>query len=56
MTIEVNKEAQFTVNALSNLNVNSITLSQKLERFDMYLHSGELMDIPMIGNEIFNAE
>jgi hypothetical protein len=56
MASEVNKAAQFTVNDLSNLRVRSISLSQKLERFDIYLHGGELMAAPMTGNEIVNAE
>jgi hypothetical protein len=56
MTSEVNKATQFTVNDLSNLKANSISLSQKLERFDIYLHGAELMAAPMAGNEIVNAE
>jgi hypothetical protein len=56
MASVVNKATQFTVNDLSNLKVNSISLSQKLERFDIYLHGGELMTSPMTGNEIINAE
>ncbi|QWE25409.1 hypothetical protein FD977_03945 [Polynucleobacter sp. AP-Elch-400A-B2] len=56
MASEVNKVAQFTVSDLSNLRVNSISLRQKLERFDIYLHGGEQMAVPMTGNEIVNVE
>jgi hypothetical protein len=56
MASEMSKVTQFTVNDLSNVKVNLISLSQKLERFDIYLHGGELMAAPMTGNEIFNAE
>jgi hypothetical protein len=56
MASEENKVAQSTVKDSSNLSATSIVLSQKLERFDIYLHGGELMVAPMTGNEIFNAE
>ena len=56
MASEENKAAQSSVKGSSNLSATSITLSQKLERFDIHLHGGELMPTPMTGNEIFNAE
>ena len=56
MASKVNKVAQSDNNDSSNLRSNSLSLSQKLERFDVHLHGGELMAAPLTGIEIFNAE
>jgi hypothetical protein len=56
MKIEVHEVIQTAINHSSNLSVASRALSQKLESFDIRMHGGELMSVPMVGNEIFNAE
>ncbi len=56
MASKVNKVAQSDNNDSCNLRSNSLSLSQKLERFDIHLHGGEMMAVPMTGNEINNAE
>ena len=55
MKTEVHEVAQTAINHSSNLIVIQKVLSQKLERFNIRIHGGELMTIPMVGNEIFNT-
>ena len=56
MASKANKAAQSDNNDSNNLRSNSLSLGQKLERFDIHLHGSELMTALMTGNEIFNAE